>query len=331
MDVDHAPTYDATVSAIGRARLDRRSLLRRSALGFAIPAALTAANLTTGRASAQTTEATPAASPLPAAGNYASVNGLDLYYEVHGAGEPLVLLHGGFGTIATDFGRLLPTFAQNRQVIGVELQAHGHTADIDRPFSFEAMADDVAALLDHLGLDSADLFGFSLGGGVALQIAIRRPELVRKLVIASTVFRRDGWHPEVLAGMSQMTAEAAAAMRETPIYQVYVQVAPRPEDFPVLVGKLGELLAQDYDWTEDIKTVTAPTLLVFGDADNVRPAHALELFELLGGGGPGDLGAVSNAELALLPRTTHFGVLGRTDLLLPIIPPFLDAPLPEAG
>jgi pimeloyl-ACP methyl ester carboxylesterase len=152
---------------------------------------------------------------------------------------------------------------------------------------------------------------------------------VRKLVVASTVYRRDGWHPEVLAGMSQMSAEAAAAMVETPFYQAYVQVAPNPDDFPTLVGKLGELLAQDYDWSMDIAAITAPTLLVFGDADNVRPAHALELFELLGGGGPGDLGAVTSSELAVLPRTTHFGVLGRTDLLLTIIPPFLDAPMPE--
>jgi pimeloyl-ACP methyl ester carboxylesterase len=261
-----------------------------------------------------------------AQGNYASVNGLDLYYEVQGTGDPLILLHGGLGGIA-EFGQLPAALAQTRQVIAVELQGHGHTADIDRPLSFELMADDVAALIEHLELESVDIMGFSLGGGVALQTAIRHPEVVRKLVLISTAYRRDGWFPEVLAGMSAMNAEAAQAMLETPMYQIYSSAAPNPDDWATLVTKVGEMLAQDYDWSEDVPAITAPTLIVVGDADSVRPQHALELFGLLGGGqSAGDFGGVSNAQFAVLPGTTHFSVLSRVDLLQPIVTAFLDAP-----
>src|SRR5829696_1281083 len=181
-------------------------------------------------------------------GAYAEVNGLNLYYEVRGEGEPLILLHGGFGAIEM-FGEVLPLLAEGRQVIGVDLQAHGRTADIDRPMTYEAMADDVAALIGHLGLQKADVMGYSLGGAVALQTATRHPEAVRKAVLVSTPFKRDGWYPEVLAGMEQMGPEAAEPMKETPMYLLYAGVAPRPEDWPVLLSKVGELLRQDYDWS----------------------------------------------------------------------------------
>jgi len=179
-------------------------------------------------------------------GKHAAVNGLEMYYEIHGEGEPLILLHGGVGAIEM-FGEVLPLLAEGRRVIAVDLQAHGRTADIDRPMTFEAMADDVAALIEHLELGEADVMGYSLGGGVALRTAIHNPEVVRKLVLVSTPFRRDGWYPEVLAGMDQMGHAAAEPMKQTPMYQLYSSVAPRPEDWPVLLTKLGGLLGQDYD------------------------------------------------------------------------------------
>jgi pimeloyl-ACP methyl ester carboxylesterase len=265
-------------------------------------------------------------------GSYTSVYRLTMYYEIHGTGKPLVLLHGGLATIDMMFGQLLPPLAQTRQVIAVELQAHGHTADIERPLSFELMADDIAALIKHLGFEHADIFGYSLGGGVALQTAIRHPEVVRKLVLASAPYKRDGWYPEVLAGMASMNAEAAEAMVGSPVHQAYVSVAPKPEDWSALVAKLSQLLRQDYDWSTAVAAIKAPTLLVIGDADSVRPAHAVEMFGLLGGGkADGAMGGLPQSQLAVLPGTTHFSILTRTDLLLPIITPFLDAPMPVAG
>lgn len=261
-------------------------------------------------------------------GNYASVNGVDMYYEIHGSGEPIVLIHGGLGGVV-EFAQLLPLLAETRQVIAVELQGHGHTADIDRPFSFEFMADDVAALIQELGFENADILGFSLGGGVALRTAIQHPDVVRKLVLVSTPYNRAGIHQEFRTGMEAMSAEAAGAMTETPMYQYYSSVAPNPEDWPTLVGKEGDLLRQDYNWSEEIAAITAPVLVLVGDSDFIPPTHAVELFGLLGGGIPGDFVGLPTSQLAVLPGTSHFTILSRTDLLLPIINPFLVAPMPE--
>jgi pimeloyl-ACP methyl ester carboxylesterase len=240
------------------------------------------------------------------------------------------MLHGGMGTVDM-FAQLLPALAETRQVIAVELQAHGHTGDVDRPLSFEVMADDIAALIKQLQLNTADIFGYSLGGGVALQTAIRHPDVVRKLVVASAGFKRDGWYPEVLAGMSAMNAEIAKTWVGSPMHEAYASVAPRPEDWPTLVGKLGELLRKDYDWSAGVSGLKAPTLILVGDADGVRLPHAVEMFALLGGGlADVGFGPPPKSQLAVLPGTTHFTILTRTDLLLPIIPPFLDAPIPEA-
>ena len=259
------------------------------------------------------------------------MNGLELYYEIHGAAPsghpPLVLLHGGFATIDTDFGQVLPALAQARRVVAVELQAHGRTADVDRPLRFELMADDVAALIDHLGLGQADILGFSLGGGVALQTAIRHPERVRKLVVASAPYRRGGWYPEVLAGMAAMEADA---MVGTPMHDAYVATAPKREDWPTLVAKLRHLLGEDYDWADDVAAIAAPTLIIVGDADSVRPEHVVELFRRRGGGVPGDFAGLPDFRLAVLPGTAHFGVLARADPLLQVVEPFLDAPTREA-
>ncbi|HEY2942790.1 MAG TPA: alpha/beta hydrolase [Vicinamibacteria bacterium] len=275
-----------------------------------------------------------AASPLAVAETgttpktgYAKVNGLNLYYEVHGAGEPLILLHGGLG--ATEmFAAVLPLLSKTRRVIAVDLQGHGRTADVDRPLSFEAMADDVAALMKHLGIGKADVMGYSLGGGVALRTAVQHPDLVRKLVLVSTAFRRDGWYPEIMAGMAQMGPGAAEAMKQTPMYQLYARIAPKPDDWPLLLGKVGELVKKDYDWSKDVTSIKAPTLLVFGDADAVRTAHAVQFFELLGGGqrdGGWDGSGISPARLAILPGLTHYNVFS-SPVLASTVTPFLEAP-----
>jgi pimeloyl-ACP methyl ester carboxylesterase len=263
-------------------------------------------------------------------GNYAPVNGLNLYYEIYGTGRPMIMLHGGLGSIGM-FNELLPALAKSRQVIGVELQAHGHTADIDRPFSFEQLGDDVAALIMHLGLANADVLGYSLGGGASLQVAIRHPDVVRKLVLLATPCKRDGWYPEVLQGMSFMNAEAAKAMVGSPPHAAYVSAAPRPDDWTALVSKTGDLLKKDYDWSDGVRAMKVPTLVAIGDADSVRPSHAVEMYELLGGGPviltpDGRMGTFPNSQLAILPGTSHFTILDRTDLLVPIVTQFLDAP-----
>jgi pimeloyl-ACP methyl ester carboxylesterase len=264
------------------------------------------------------------------AGSYASVNGLEMYYEIHGTGRPLILLHGGVGAIEM-FGEVLGLLAEGRQVVAVDLQAHGRTADIDRSLSVESMADDIAALIEHLGFEKADVMGYSLGGGVALQTAIRHPEVVRRLVVVSTPFKRDGWYPEVLAGMEQMGREAAEPMKQTPMYQLYASVAPKPEDWPVLLTKLGELLRKDYDWSDEVAKIETPTMIVVGDADSVRTAHAVEFFELLGGG-KADAGwdgsGMSDARLAILPATTHYDIFS-SPTLAATVAPFLDAPTPD--
>ena len=262
-------------------------------------------------------------------GNYAEVSDLNMYYEIRGSGEPLILLHGGVGAIEM-FGEVLPLLAEGRRVVAVDLQAHGRTADIDRPLSYELMADDIAALIGHLGLEKADVMGYSLGGGVALQTAIRHPEVVRKLVLVSTPFKRDGWYPEILAGMGQMGPEAAEPMKQTLMYQLYAGVAPRPEDWPELLTKLGRLLGQDYDWSEEVSAIEAPTIIVVGDADSVRTAHAVEFFELLGGGKADagwDRSEMPNAQLAILPATTHYDIFS-SPTLASAVTSFLDAPMP---
>src|SRR3712207_123256 len=264
-------------------------------------------------------------------GDYAEVNGLKMYYEIHGTGEPLVVLHGAYMTIDS-MGEVVPGLARSRQVIAVELQGHGRTADVDRPLSYEQMADDTAALLRHLGIERADVFGYSMGGAAALQVAIRHPEVVRRLVVASASYTSEGAHPELLEMIPSITPEAFAG---TPIEEEYLRTAPNPEDFPTLVAKLKRLDMEPFAWPpEDIQGIAAPTLLIVGDSDAIRLEHAVELFRLLGGGVMGDLTGLPKSQLAVLPGTTHFvppgsGILDRADWLLPMIGEFLDAPLPE--
>ena len=219
-------------------------------------------------------------------GRYAEVNGIKLYYEIRGSGRPLVLLHGGLGA-GEMFGPNLPALAKGRQVIAVDLQGHGRTADIDRPLSVELMADDIAALIKHLELGRADIMGYSLGGGVAMQTAVRHPDVVNKLVLVSTVWKRSGFYPDILAQQGQVTAEAAEMMKDTPMYKLYSAIAPRPQDFPKLLGKIGEAMKKDFDFSKQVAGIKASTLIVAGDADIFPPSHAVEMFGLLGGGQEG--------------------------------------------
>ncbi len=259
---------------------------------------------------------------------YATVNGLNIYYEIHGSGEPLVVLPGGFMTVEA-MGEIVPLLAATRRVIGVELQGHGHTGDIERPLRYELMADDIAALIRHLGLERADIFGYSLGGGVGLQTAIRHPEVVRRLALASTAFKHDGWYPEVQVGMASISVEGFAG---TPIYETYLKTSPRPEAWPSFVARMRQLLSEDYDWTEGVAALKIPTLILVGDADSLRLAHVVEFFDLLGGGkGDGDLRGLPSSQLAVLPSTTHVGwappyhgIMTRMELLLPILTEFFD-------
>jgi pimeloyl-ACP methyl ester carboxylesterase len=265
--------------------------------------------------------------------SYADVNGITLYYEEHGSGQPLVLLHGGYGT-GEMYGAIMPSLASGRRVITVDLQGHGRTADVDRPLRFQTMGDDIAALIRHLGLGQgasrvqADVMGYSLGAGAALRTAIQHPDLVRRLVIVSHPVRHDGWFPESLAGFDQMGPAFAEAMKQSPLYEIYSRVAPRVEDWPVLVDKMGTMLRQDYDWSAEVEKITAPVMLVYGDADSVRPAHIAEFYALLGGGlrdANWDGSARPVSRLAILPSHTHYDIFFSPDLTSAVIP-FLDAP-----
>jgi pimeloyl-ACP methyl ester carboxylesterase len=259
--------------------------------------------------------------------SYADVNGLSLYYEEHGSGDvPLILLHGGFGA-AELYGPIIPALAAQRRVIAVDLQGHGRTADIDRPLRPEDMADDIAALIAHLGAEEADVMGYSLGGLVGLRTAIQHPDRVRRLVLVSIPFRRDGSYPEVVATMDQMGPEVADALRPSPLGELYARSAPRPEDWPVLVAKTTDLLKVDYDWTAETEAMTTPTMLVYADADSVRPAHIVEFYGLLGGGerdATWDGSQRPVARLAILPGTTHYDI-SLSPALAPTVLPFLEA------
>lgn len=258
-------------------------------------------------------------------GNYAVVNGLNMYYETHGTGRPLILLHGGV-CASKMFDTVLPKLAESRQVIAVHLQAHGRTADINRPFKFELMADDIAELMKHLGIEKADVVGYSLGAGVALQIAIRHSDLIRKLVVISTPIKRSGWYPEVLENMAQMGPETAKTIKQTQLYKFYPDT-----DWEALFTKLGDLVRQDFDWSKDVSAIKLPVMIVFADADAVRTAHIMEFFKLFGGG-QRDAGLDGSrrpgAQLAILPGTTHYDILFYPSLAA-IVTGFLDSPMPE--
>jgi pimeloyl-ACP methyl ester carboxylesterase len=259
--------------------------------------------------------------------SHADVNGLSLYFEEHGTGEPLILLHGGIagGEI---FAEIAPRLAQRRRVIVPDFQGHGRTAEIERPLRAEHLADDIAALIAHLGLARADVMGYSLGGEVTWRLAIQHPDAVRKLVVIATPSRRAGSFPEVVAAFDAFSAEMAPAMQQSPPGQHYAKVAPRPEDWRLHIERTADMLKVDYDWTEEIGRIEAPAMLVFADADSVLPDHVAELYRLLGGGlrDPGWDGAhMPVARLAVLPGRTHYDILEAPGLV-DVVTDFLDAP-----
>ena len=258
---------------------------------------------------------------------YADVNGLHMYYETQGEGRPLILIHGGMMSGAA-FGPVREMLAKGRKVYAVDLQAHGRTADIDRPIHPKTMAGDIIAMIEQLRLGKVDLMGYSLGAGTALWTAILRPDLVRKVVACSTVLRDTAFYPEIRAQQAQMkTDEAVAGMKQTPLYTSYTAVAPRPEDFGRLFTKLADLMREPMDATKEVAKITAPVLLVQADADIVPPSYAVELFNMLGGGkrDGGWMGeGIPKSHLAILPGLTHYNI-GESPELARVAIPFLDA------
>jgi len=272
-------------------------------------------------ATATHAEAVPAATKS----GYVDANGVNYFYSIYGEGEPLLLLHGGLGSIDM-FAPLLPILAAGRQVIGVDLQGHGRTALGDRPISLIDMGDDMAAILEALGYDQVDALGYSMGAGVAFRLAVQHPETVRRLALVSAGFAQDGFYPEMLPMQAQVGAAMADAMKETPMYKSYVAVAPKPEDFPKLLDRMGELMRTPFNWAEDVKTLKMPVMLVYGDSDMYRPEHIVEFYHLLGGG-LRDAGwmreHMSQNRLAILPGLTHYDIF-LAPALAHTVRPFLD-------
>jgi pimeloyl-ACP methyl ester carboxylesterase len=265
--------------------------------------------------------------PAPTTG-YAPVNGLQMYYEVHGdGGTPLLLLHGGLFDIDQQFGALVPGLSATRRVIAADFQGHGRTNDIDRPLRSEHLASDVVGLLQHLDVRQADVFGFSVGGGTALHLAIERPELVRKLIVSSASFSPEGDRPENSEAVGQMTVDMIAG---TPMEQAYRTKSPHPDRLQDLLDKLGAFDEGFPGWTDaDIQGIAAPTLITVGDCDAVTLGHAVRFLQLRGGDVNGDFVGVPASQLAVFPGTTHFHGLARTELVLDVVLGFLDAPVPD--
>jgi pimeloyl-ACP methyl ester carboxylesterase len=260
--------------------------------------------------------------PKPTTG-YAPVNGLKMYYEVHGSGEPVVLLHGSFMTITNNWTGWIGELSKTRKVIVLEMQGHGRTGDIQRDFSFENLADDVAALLDHLKIPSADLLGYSMGGGVAMQCAIRHPEKVRKAVVISSRFRHDGFVKEGLDAISKITPELFVG---SPLDTEYRKLSPTPDEFPNFVTRVIAMALKPFDFgAEKLKATKAPMFFIHGDADGVRLEHIAEMFRLKGDEIYGDLRPRSASRLAILPDTTHVTLMQRVNVIVPMVNDFLNA------
>ena len=254
---------------------------------------------------------------------YAPVNGLKLYYEVHGEGKPLVLIHGSYMTIGLNWTELIPELAKNRKIIALELQGHGHTADIDRPISYAALASDVAGLLRHLKIDSADVLGYSLGGTVAYQLAIEHPKLIRKMILISTTFRMKGWLPELVAAFPTFQPEI---FEQTPLKKFYEEVAPDPKHWKAFVSKYMEFDTHDFDLGADkVKAIKSPILFIMGDNDGVLPGHKTEMYELAGGGNVfADMQGLPRSQFAMYAGNTHVTLMKETKRIAEDVSYFLD-------
>lgn len=250
--------------------------------------------------------------PEPATSGYVPVEGGKVWYETFGIGEPLVLLHGGLMTNEA-WGPILPALAADHEVIAIELQGHGHTGPIERPMSYEAMAADVAAVIEALGYDSVDVVGYSMGGSTGLRLALDRPELVDRLVIASAPYAFSGWHDYNQQGMRGMNVSQAEAMMQSPLYEFFAAANPDPAtNWPKLIEQMGGYMGRDYDWSAEIPGLRVPTMLVYGDWDAVRTSHAARFFELLGGGlqdAQWDASGMNQNRLAILPGVTHYTMM----------------------
>jgi pimeloyl-ACP methyl ester carboxylesterase len=261
-----------------------------------------------------------------AVGNRVKVNGMQMYYEVSGAGDPVIVLHGAYMNIPT-MGAIIPKLAQSHRVYAVELQGHGRTTDIDRPITYQKLADDVAAFMDAVSLPRAHVFGYSMGAITGLQLAIRHPEKVNKLILASGAYDARGRQPEFIAMVPQMTVDMFLT---TPFAAEYKKIAPNPNGFPELVRKVIQLQKEPMAWEEDVKKVKTPVLVIAGDADGFTLEHEVSLFRLLGGGAMGDMGKpLPASRLAILPATSHTSVITQADLLDALIEPFLNGETPK--
>jgi len=259
-------------------------------------------------------------------GHRVKVNGMQMYYEVSGAGDPLVVLHGAYMNIPT-MGAIIPKLAETHKVYAVELQGHGRTTDIDRPITYPNLADDVAAFMDAVGLPKADVFGYSMGAAAGLQLAIRHPAKVNKLVAASVAYDAKGAQPEFVAFIPQMTVETFLG---APFAAEYRKLAPNPNGFPELVRKMIALEKEPMAWEADVKKLKTPVLIIAGDADVATLEHSVAMFRLLGGGVMGDMGKpLPASRLAIMPATSHTAVITQADLLHAFIEPFLKGQTPK--
>lgn len=267
-----------------------------------------------------TIQQSQAQSPAKTSG-YIPVNGLKVYYETYGEGEPLVLLHGAYMTIELNWGQLIPELAKTRKVVALELQGHGRTADTQRALSYEALASDVAGVLEHLGIDKADVVGYSFGATVALQMAIQNPEMINKLVIISSTFKHEGWLPEARAAFLSFQPEY---FDDTPLKTVYDSLAPDPGHWYDFVRKMMAFDTVDYNLGEkNIHSIKAPTLLVMGDNDGVELQHKMNFYKLLGGDVFGDMAGLPPSQLAIVPGATHVSLMMDTQRILSLLNPFL--------
>ncbi len=267
-----------------------------------------------------------AAPALANEGGRVEVNGMQMYYEVSGDGEPLIVLHGAYMNIPS-MGAIIPKLAGHYRVYALELQGHGRTTDIDRPITYPQLADDVAAFMDAVKLGKANVFGYSMGAVVGLQLAIRHPQKVNRLVAASVSYDAEGWQPEFREFIPQMTVEMFLDM---PFAEEYRRLAPNPDGFPELVRKLIALEREPMAWADEVKALKTPVLIITGDADVTTLEHSVAMFRLLGGGGPGDMGKpLAASRLAVLPATSHTAIINQPDLLLAFIRPFLANETPK--